>query len=460
MRDLLRLPPWPILGIVLSLPAQAAQVDDFAYAAAIELSASAPFQRVELPPQVYRSLTDGALADLRVFNGAGEIVPHAFEPRALTSSLPARPTEVPLFVLGTAADSGRALNLRVETSDDGTVISLHGESGRARGPAAAWLVDASQLGQRIQALELSLVEPERQFSGRMRVEASNDLAQWRTLVASAPLLQLAAEDGEIAQLRIEWPATQARYLRLTWSGAPPAGLRERVFASVRVEPVPQPQEAARSWLSLAAPEVREVGGRQELIYALPGAVPTDRVRIALPQPNSVVGIELFARARKDAQWRSLGRHQLYRLSEGGEERRNPDIHAQPVGELMLRVDARGGGFGSGLPALDIGWVPHRLVFAARGEGPFTLAWGRHNASPGDYPIASLVPGYGRDDGSPPAIADARLGEARSAGGEERLRAPVDARRLMLWSVLVGAVLILALMAWRMSRLIQSSDDKA
>ena len=50
MRDLLRLPLWPILGIVLSLPAQAAQVDDFAYAAAIELSASAPFQRVELPP--------------------------------------------------------------------------------------------------------------------------------------------------------------------------------------------------------------------------------------------------------------------------------------------------------------------------------------------------------------------------------------------------------------------------
>ncbi len=442
----------------LVLAAQHEQPDDYAYAAPVEIGQQAPFQRIALPPAVYRKLTHADLADLRVFNAGGEVVPHAVEPRALALHTPARPLEMPLFALGTAADAGRALNLRIETREDGAVVSLGPETGRARGPAGAWLVDVSQLGQRFQALELVLAEPERQFSGRMRVEASNDLAQWRTLVASAPLLQLQAENHELASLRIEWPATQARYLRLTWSGAPPAGLREHVFAAVRVEPVPAAQEAQRSWLALEPPVLREVGGRLEYLFALPGAIPVDRVRIELPQANSVVPMELFTRSRPDAQWRSLGRHNVHRLTQDGRETRNPDLMVQPAGELMLRVDARGGGLGSGLPVVEVGWVAHTLVFAARGEPPFTLAWGRHRSESGAYPITSLVPGYGREDAGSLPIAEARLGEARLAGGEARLSAPIDTRRWMLWGALLLAVALLGGMAWKLSRMIEAPKE--
>ncbi|THF66568.1 DUF3999 domain-containing protein [Pseudothauera nasutitermitis] len=438
---------------VLAAPAE--RPDDYAYAAPILTSAQAPYQRIELPEAVYRGLTHADLADLRVFNADGEVVPHAVEPRALTHSTPGAPLEVPLFALGTAADAGRALNLRIETNEAGAVVSLGPELGRARGPAGAWLVDASQFGQRFQALELELGEPSRQFSGRMRVEASNDLAQWRTLVASAPLVQLQTDEHALQRLRIDWPATQARYLRLTWSGAPPAGVRERVFARVRLEPAPAARDVPRDWLALDRPALREAGGRQEYLFTVPRALPADRLRIGLPQPNSVVEVELFGRAHADAPWRSLGRHSIYRLAEGGGEKRNPDLAVSPGAELMLRTDARGGGVGAGQPEVEVGWVAHHLVFAARGTAPFTLAWGRFRATGGAYPIHTLVPGYGRQDAQALPIAEATLGAPAEAGGAGRLAEPLDARRWMLWAVLVLAVGLLGLMAWKLSRMVDA-----
>lgn len=447
-----------LLGLLLTTGAQAEEIDDYAYAAPVSVTRQAPFQRIELPPEVYRNLTRSDLADLRVFNADGEVVPHALEPRVLEHSAPGTPVDVPLFVLGAAADGGRALNLRIETNEYGAVVNLGPEAARPRGPAGAWLVDASQIGQRIRALELAVAERDWQLSGRMRVEASKDLAQWRTLVASAPLLQLQAANHALTHLRIEWPPTEARYLRLTWSGAPPETMREHVFEAARVEPVPATVEVPRAWLTLAAPTVRKVGDHAEYVFAVPGALPADRLRVELPQANTVVPVELFTRAHRDAPWRPLGRHSVYRLSEDDGERRNPDLPVQLSAELMLRADARGGGFGSGLPTVEAGWVPHTLVFAARGTPPFTLAYGRHRADNAAFAIDGLVPGYGHSERATLPIADATLDAAVTAGGPERLAAPVDARRWMLWISLLMAVALLGAMAWKLSRMTEREDN--
>ncbi|HNQ76387.1 MAG TPA: DUF3999 domain-containing protein, partial [Pseudothauera hydrothermalis] len=441
-----------LLGLLFAAGAQAEEINDYAYAAPVIIARPAPFQRIELPISVYRVLTHDDLSDLRVFNADGEVVPHALEPRILERSAPGTPVAVPLFMLGAAADSGRALNLRIETDERGAVVSLGQESTRARGPARAWLVDASQIGQRIRALELVVAEHGRQLSGRMRVEASKDLAQWRTLVASAPLVPLHTEEQELARLRIDWPATEARYLRLTWSGAPPEGARERIFEAARVEPVPAAVELPRTWLTLQAPLIRKLGDHDEYMFEIPLALPADRLRITPPQANSVVPVELFVRAHGDAPWQSLGRHQVFRLSETAYERHNPDLPLKPAAELMLRVDARGGGFGTGSPTVEVGWIAHNLVFAARGKPPFTLAYGRHQASNAAFAIDNLVPGYGQDASSALPIATATLGEAVTAGGPDRLRAPLDARRWMLWATLLIAVAVLGAMAWMLPRL--------
>jgi hypothetical protein len=118
---------------------------------------------------------------------------------------------------------------------------------------------------------------------------------------------------------------------------------------------------------------------------------------------------------------------------------------------MLRVDTRAGGLGgpSRLPRLHAGWLPARLLFVARGGGPFELAYGNPRAEFNGLRIESVVPGYDplRNTDYPQASA----GEPHPLGGDRRLGVPIDWKTWILWAVLVGGVTALGGMAWRLMR---------
>ena len=128
----------------------------------------------------------------------------------------------------------------------------------------------------------------------------------------------------------------------------------------------------------------------------------------------------------------------------------------------VRVDQRGGGIGSGLPQIQAGWLPHRLVFSARGAPPFLLAYGNGGAKPAAFAIETLVPGYREDAVQPVKAAKTSAAQKvnvrhaaafpqNELGGAERLRAAIDWKRWSLWGALVVGVLILGAMAWRLMR---------
>ena len=54
---------------------------DYAYGLKIEASGSEALYDVTLPPAVYQGVTRRDLGDVRVFNGADEVVPYAWRPR-------------------------------------------------------------------------------------------------------------------------------------------------------------------------------------------------------------------------------------------------------------------------------------------------------------------------------------------------------------------------------------------
>ena len=58
----------------------------------------------------------------------------------------------------------------------------------------------------------------------------------------------------------------------------------------------------------------------------------------------------------------------------------------------VKVDQRGGGIGGGVPRMRAGWLPDRLVFVTRGEGPFELVYGSAVAPGAEVPLDSLLPG--------------------------------------------------------------------
>jgi hypothetical protein len=422
--------------------------DDFAYAMPIAADGQEALYQVELPAALYRGVARADLRDVRVFNARGEAVPHAIRPSAASRTAKPEPVALPIFPL--RGERGRGiedLQVHVEKRPDGTVVNIRsgGKTAAARAAVLGYLLDASRIQQPIQALHFEWKALRDGFSGKVRIDGSDDLSRWNTLTRDASLLDLEFGGHRLEQKRVAFHPQRYKYLRLSW----PAGQKDVELTAVRAEAVPGVVEPQRLWLALPAPLPGDNPGDYE--YDSGGFFSFDRLRIELPQLNTLAQIHILVRNQPAEAWRPASGALVYRLRREGSELANPDIAMAGHGEryLMLRIDQKGGGIGSGAPVVHIGWRPQQLVFAARGEAPFRLAYGSHAAPAAAFPIASLIPGYNTDKEL--SVASATLGEQVTLAGAKRLSAPVDYRRWALWASLILGVAVLGWMAYRLSR---------
>jgi hypothetical protein len=210
----------------------------------------------------------------------------------------------------------------------------------------------------------------------------------------------------------------------------------------------------RVWQIISGEGVAGQAG--EYRYDLGGPFPFDRLRVDLPQLNSLVQLQILSRTKSDEPWRLKTSATAYRLRRDETEVSSPEIALTNVGERywLLRVDQKGGGVGDGVPILQIGWPPQKLVFAARGAGPFQLVYGNSTAKAAVFPIDSLIPGYKTD--AEFKVRTASLGEQVTLAGAARLRAQTDYKKWTLWGILILGVFVLAAMAYRLARQVKTT----
>jgi hypothetical protein len=167
-------------------------------------------------------------------------------------------------------------------------------------------------------------------------------------------------------------------------------------------------------------------------------------------------VQVLARHTEDQRWHLLTTGVVYRLTHEGSDVVNPDLSVSASGwqQWLLRLDPRGGGTGARQPQVEVGWVPQQLVFVARGEGPFQLAYGKLRAGSADLPIQTLVPGWRSDAELKAAIATAGAQEVRA--GPRALRGAPDYKIWGLWASLVIGVAVLGWMAWVLARELRTS----
>jgi hypothetical protein len=452
--------------------AAADKPSDFAYGIPLNVDGKEALYEVVLPAAVYRGLARADRSDVRVFNGAGDLVPYAWRPRQTAGPEPVKPVTFVLFPLkgGTVAGVD-GISIRVRRSADGrTSVDVTSKGGRAESETrtVGYFIDLTALEYPLRALELDWQEAPDGFAGKLRVDASDDLGSWRTVVAAAPLVNLEVAGQRLQQRRIELPQQKAKYLRLSWAAQDTARPTPPELTAARGEVVEKAPEAPREW---AGAEFRKGEKTGEYLFDLRGHLPVDRARLQLPEVNTVAQVELLARSRADQPWRPVFRGVVYRLRRGESEIASPDLAFGVTTDRywLLRVDPRGGGIGSGNPGLEAGWIPHTLVFAARGEPPFQLAYGSHGAKPGGHAIETLIPGYNDKSGTglraarPGAqqtvnVASAQALAQQDLGGESRLKEKIDWKRWSLWSVLVLGVLVLGAMAWRLARQLDAGKN--
>ncbi len=443
-----------VLLLLLAGNAQArdSRPSDFAYGIPLQTGGMDALYEFSLPDDVYRQVTRGDQGDICVFNGQGEVVPFTLPRKSDPSRDTTETRKLNLFpVTGNRYEQSGAMSLLVKRGTGGSIISVETSDLGVKQPrTTAYLLDASSLDGPLSGLELEWEEQSEGTVTKLRVEGSNNLEDWAPIVPSAVLIRLRYGEHSLERRVIEMGGARMKYYRISSNTA--ADPPKLIAAVARLNA--QGTEQPRHWASVTA-KPRQ-GQAVDYLFTMNGLMPVDRVRIQLPQENTLIQATFFSRTTERDPWKPGPSALLYRLRIRGEEITSPDI-VLPVSTdryRLMRIEQSGGGLGKGLPLVKLGWIPARVLFIARGEGPFQLAYG--SGSPGDCSRggSTLFQRFSDQQKDRYVAGVAIPGPPSLLGGKAALRKPLlpsDGKTAILWSLLLLGVGLLAWMAMQLYR---------
>lgn len=437
------------LSSLLSLAVAQDAPADFSTQVPLALSGEGPWYRLELPMAVHFAAQFADLRDIRVFDAEGQAQAYALTLGRAAQRENIQQTAVKWFPLRGPKDAPlEASGIRVQRSSAGTLVEVTAPASAAPSDEQlrGWLLDASAITAPLEKLQLNWSGDSEGFQ-RFSIEASDDLQHWQSW-GEGQVARLSFADEQLEQRSIRLPGARARYLRLLWLAPQqaPALTAAELFSNAS-DTLPAPMV----WSAAMPPSSVKPG---EYSWDLPLALPLERIKIALPQANTLAPVQLYGRRDGKVQWQLLSRSLLYRLPQAGSEslQEQIELYGAPVQQLKLLVDLRGGGLGTEAPQLQVGLRATELVFLARGTPPFTLALGNARAKAVNLPLSTLIPGYEPARLSTLGVATvvAPLSGPLTAVEPAALNGP-DWKRLGLWAVLLLGVGLLVLMALSLLR---------
>jgi hypothetical protein len=444
---------------------------DYANKLTIEMPATPDgMARVKLPLAVYRGIAHADARDVRVFNGRGERVAYAFTeaPNVATDTIIA--TTLPHFpIIGEETNStSMAGTFSVKVQIDGSLVSINSQASKKSAAITRYLVDASRLKSTINALQFDWVKNTTVQTANINIEASNDLKNWRSVARDVPLVDLAFAGEVILQNRVNFAPLNEKYLRLTW-GAPSAG-----FAITKITATSTSSNTVREVETIS---IKGTPGKNpgEYFFSLNAKLPIESAQLLLPDANTLAPTQLYVKLpvldkkrlgkigadeAAEPNWQSVASATFYRITRNGTELISPTVPmniAATRGAATWRavVDTRGGGIGSAMPTLVLTWQPAQIIFAARGEPPFTINFGRAVAQAANFQVNEIMPGY--QERTEFLLPLATI--ATNASNTAALITPVSAtvpnetnwKKIALWAVLIIGVALMMWMAVRLGR---------
>jgi hypothetical protein len=424
---------------------------DFAYGVEVSSSEPAAVYEIPLPLTVYQHTAFSDLRDVRVFNADGEIVPHVIRAQSKPVTVTKSNIQLPIFPLrGNVDEALEGMQITVSSGGENLAVRAQAKEKESL-PVVAYLIDARAARQPLTALELTWPSTAPQFSTTVTVETSDDLRYWYSVVSEAPLVNLQFNGQQLSERRIDLPSTEAKFLRLTWGGQKALFELQSLQAQMRSQQV----EIVRESTQATAKKIE--GNDNEYSFDLQAHLPVREINVDLPQVNTVVEVELLSRAQSKDEWRQVTTATFYRMVSGGSEVRSRalPISASSDRYWLMRVKSNSG-IGNGLPVLTAAWEPQRLLFVARGESPFLVAFGSSLMQQAETSFDALLTSESTATESSvvrPVITQS--GALMELGGATRLTAkqPADWKRWLLWGVLLLGV---GLLIWMARRLLQET----
>lgn len=433
---------------ILITPIAAAQTqpDAFAYGMRIDTVGLQPVQSVMLTQGIYENLTRSDLGDLRVFNAAGQPVPHALH---LAPEQPETTSDVvalPIFpVYGQPGESMGDLGVQVRRTREGTLVRIDGQNRQQTPALRAYIVDASQLETPVNELAFIWETAPEDLLVPVTVETSNDLLNWQRWGTPGTIASVSHAGQVLMQNTLDLPAREARYYRISWPASVVFQPLDRIDATTAAGRL----EIERLWLSVP---LEKTDGNTYTTW-LKGAVPAERIQIEFPDSQSFVRVRLASSDTPDGPWQTHHEGLAYRMQAGDASWAAPpiSIYRNTNRYWQLTILQEEGNAILGTPSLRFGWTPARVLFVPQGDAPFTLAFGNTEAEPAAFSSSELMRPVSSDYTSVFDLKVGTLEAASTLGGEARLEPSTELpwQQIVLWGSLLLGVLVLGGLAMRL-----------
>ncbi len=437
----------------------APEVTDYAQGVEIFSYEGRPLVEVLVPDFVYQTATRDDLGDVRVFNAEGTAVPHAFCASPATVQPVIMNASLPVFDLQAAAPSGgNGATVEVETSA-GTQVRVQEESATpsTSGETQTWahVIDARSVSGMLRSIEFDWTSPDGASQAGVRIEASEDLDQWRSVVPSTTLLRVARDSQQLQRKVIPLPLQTYQYLRVVRADGGPS----LQLAAVIAEVMQQPQSVEPVWFN-ANPVTSDDAG--ELLFDAARIAPVTYARLVLPHDNASVRVKLQSRADAKAAWRDRWSGEFYSIVTESERRTSPPAEIDGDHDRYWRVVYSDASQAlTRAPSLELGYRPAKVRFLAQGASPYTLAFGSRRAEPAPIQqCGSLLAGVSEKDLSQ-MIGEGSVGTPHTLGGEtafKPLPQKTPVRLFVLWGVLITGVGVLVAMAFALLKRVRHQTD--
>ena len=447
-----------LLSLTSAAFAAAPGPQDYARGVQVDALSDRPLLEAVLPDDVYRVVTRADLGDVRVFNADGAVVPHAFCAAPSADEPVVTLEDLPVFEVQGATQAPRTgTHVEVQTANGTAVKVQEGEAQTTVGgtETLAHVIDARTITDPLRSIEFDWQTPDGASEAHVRIEASEDLDQWQTVVNASTLLKVTRGTEELRRQSVPLPERPYKYLRVVRTDrGPPLQI-----ASVVAKRVMPAQSIEPMWFAANTMTSNEEG---VLLFDSAHLAPVVYARLVLPQENTSLRVQIASRSDDKAQWRQRWSGEVYSIVTDGQQRVSPPAEFASTADRYWRVASAKAGAGlDPAPTLELGYRPTRLRFLAQGAGPFTVAFGsrRAEAAPAQQ-CDSLLEGMGQRDRAQ-LIGEASLRPSQVLGGDaafKPLPKKTPVRLFLLWGVLVVGVALLVAMALSLLKRLNPSGN--
>lgn len=457
MRDIFSLLTAMLLLPLSVLASEQPQPDDFAAALSLEgIKSKTAIHRVRLPAAVYTGSVRSDLGDVRIFNAAGHPVPQLLRRPQSVVHHNERRRQLAIFPLYQENGELNSDNLRLQLQQGMTATTIRvtaEKETKQKQRVNGYLIVVPREVKTIDALDLDWPESMNDVMASATVDMSRDLNSWQPLVKKAIVTRKFFNEKTISQQRIvlhpalKVPSPQndsPLYLRLLWIN-PAHGIDLRSISGI--SRITTEKKTEYHWQSLL-PESRPQLETGIYEYDSHGHFPVDSIRLHFSHLNSAYTVDIFSKDEPEHVWQLCYHGTFSHLGEIDSGEQDVTLSGVPRRSRYWQVALRASMLElSEGPTLKLGWRGDELLFLAKGQPPYILAYGAasltHEQLARQSPL--LLDILAKKPLAP--LQDVLCGKEFVLGGDARRRPPASSLPWKIWSLWVLLVAGVAVIGW-------------